>query len=405
MSHSFRVRVSGSLAEFAPGFAAELAGLGYSPRGAEAQMRLMQHVSRWLASQGLVVGDLSVEVVEGFVAARRSRYRSMRSARALVPLLGFLRRVGAAPMPALAKPVGPVEEITARFAEYLCSRRGLAEATVASYVSQCAVFLRWRLDEYGGDWSSLKAVQVHEFICVRAEGQRSRSVQVGVNAVRALLRWMGARKLVAADLVDGLGPVAARTVPPGLPKALADTQVRELFAALPTAGSARLRDEAILALLWRMGLRAGEVAGLLLDDIDWRSGVILVRGKGERHDRVPLPVDVGGLLAAYLEHGRPVGFGYRAVFLALDAPHRPIGAKGVSDVVARAAARAGIAYPVRAHRLRHTTACRVLAGGGGLVEAGQLLRHASISATAVYAKVDIAALAVLARPWPGGSAR
>jgi site-specific recombinase XerD len=403
MSHSSRVLVSGPLARFASGFALELAEMGYSPPSAEAQMRLMQHVSSWLAAQGLVVGELTAEVVERFVAARRSRYRSMRSARALVPLLGFLRRVGAAPTLGPATPVGPVEEVTARFARHLRNERGLTEATVASYVSQSTAFLRWRLDEYGCDWGSLKALQVHEFICVRAQGQRPRSVQVGVNAVRALLRWMGTRKLVAGGLADGLGPVATRAVAPALPKALTDAQVRGIFAGLPAAGPVRLRDGAILALLWRMGLRAGEIAGLLLEDIDWRTGVILVRGKGDRHDRVPLPVDVGGLLAAYLRYGRPVGFEYRRVFLALDAPHHPIGAKGVSDAVARAAARAGFAQPVHAHRLRHTTACRVLAGGGGLVEAGQLLRHGSVGATAVYAKVDTIALAVLARPWPGGA--
>lgn len=405
MSGLSRVRVSGLLAGFASGFEAELAELGYARPSAEAQMRLMQHVSNWLASQGLAVGELNAEVVERFVAARRSRYRSMRSARALVPLLGFLRRVGAAPIVGPAMPAGPVEEITARFVEYLRSRRGLAAATVASYASQAVVFLRWRVDRYGGDWGSLTAGQVHEFVFLRAQGQRPRSVQVGVNALRALLRWMSTQKLVAAaGLAEGLGPVAAGTVA-ALPKALTDAQVGQLFAVLPAAGPTRLRDEAVLALLWRMGMRAGEVAGLLLDDIDWRAGVILVRGKGERHDRVPLPVDVGGLLAAYLEHGRPVGFAHRQVFLALDAPHRPIGTPGLSSVVARAAARAGIAYPVHAHRLRHTTACRVLAGGGGLVETGQLLRHASVGATAVYAKVDIAALAVLARPWPGGGAR
>jgi integrase/recombinase XerD len=405
MSDSSRVLVSGPLAGFASGFAFELAELGYSLPSADAQMRLMQHVSNWLAWQGLAVGDLSVEVVERFVAARRCRYRSMRSARALAPLLGFLRRVGVAPPPGPAgPPVGPVEEIIARFARYLSTERGLAAATVASYVSQAGVFLRWRVDRYGYDWGSLSASQVHEFVGVRARGQRPRSVQVGVNALRSLLRWMGTRRLVAPGLAEGLGSVAAHSMA-ALPRALTEVEVRQLFAGLPAAGPVRLRNEAILALLWRLGLRAGEVAGLLLEDIDWRAGVILVRGKGARYDQVPLPVDVGGLLAAYLEHGRPVGFGYRRVFLALDAPHRPIGSAGVSSVVARAAAEAGIAYPVHAHRLRHTAACRVLAGGGGLVETGQLLRHASVGATAVYAKVDIAALAVLARPWPAVGAR
>jgi integrase/recombinase XerD len=404
MSGSPRVPWSGPLAGFAGEFAGELARLGYASCSAQAQLRLMVHLSNWLAEQGLAAGDLSVEVVERFVAARRSRYRSMRSSRALVPLLELLRRVGAAPMPVPATPAGLVEEIIARFAEHLRTGRGLAAATVVSYVSQTAVFLRWRVQRYGAGWGSMTASQVQEFVGVRAQGQRPRSTQVGVNAVRALLRWMSAQGLVSAGLAESLGSVAAPTMA-GLPKALTAGQVSGLFAALPAGGSVRLRNEAILALLWRMGLRAGEVAALLVDDIDWRNGVILVRGKGNRHEQVPLPADVGASLAVYLKDGRPAAGKHRQVFLALDAPHRPITAAAVSSLVARAAASAGIGEPVHAHRLRHTAACQVLAGGGGLVEAGQLLRHASAAATAVYAKADLTALAVLARPWPGAGAR
>lgn len=155
----------------------------------------------------------------------------------------------------------------------------------------------------------------------------------------------------------------------------------------------------------RLGLRAGEVASLRLEDIDWRAGVLTVRGKGARRDQVPLPADVGRLFAAYLRRGRPAGTAQREVFLALDAPHHRLAGGAVSSVTARALARAGIPGPGAAHRLRHTAACGVLAAGGGLAEAGELLRHASAAATAVYAKCDLATLATLARPWPTGAAR
>jgi integrase len=157
----------------------------------------------------------------------------------------------------------------------------------------------------------------------------------------------------------------------------------------------------MVALMLRLALRAGEVASLLLEDIDWRSGVLSVRGKGNRLDQVPLPADVGGPLARYLRRGRPAGTAHRQVFLALDAPHGPLTAPAAASVAARALARAGIKGPGAAHRLRHTAACGVLAAGGGLAEAGQLLRHTSPQATAVYAKSDIAALRSIARPWPG----
>ena len=159
----------------------------------------------------------------------------------------------------------------------------------------------------------------------------------------------------------------------------------------------------MVALMLRLALRAGEVAALLLEDIDWRSGVLSVRGKGGRLDQVPLPADVGGPLARYLRHGRPAGTAHRQVFLALDAPHGPLTAPAVASVAARALAGAGITGPGAAHRLRHTAACGVLAAGGGLAEAGQLLRHTSPQATAVYARSDIAALRSIARPWPGAA--
>ncbi|MGH8055589.1 MAG: tyrosine-type recombinase/integrase [Stenotrophomonas sp.] len=279
----------------------------------------------------------------------------------------------------------------------------MAPATVGSYVAQVRPFLVAH-EGNGGDWMSLTARQVAVFVTGRAVRLRPRSLGVGVNALRALLRWMWLEAMIAAPLADTIGSIAAPTGI-GLPQALTTGQVSDLLAALGADGAVRRRDEAMLALMWRLGLCAGEVASLRLEDIDWRGGVVVVRGKGDRLEQVPLPVDVGELIVTYLQRGRPVGRAHRQVFLALRAPYRPLGAGAVSSVVARALARAGISGPGAAHRLRHTAACRVLAGGGGLVEAGQLLRHTSAAATAVYAKSDLAALAVLARPWPVGASR
>jgi integrase/recombinase XerD len=394
-----RVLVSGPLAEFAVGFAGRLAGLGYSPSGAEGQLRLMQHLSVSLAAEGLSAGDLTVEVVGRFVAGRRARGTSFRSERALVPLLTFLRELGAVPVAPVVAPTDPVEVLLGRFADFLTTQRGLAPATVASYVSQVRPFLAWRDGLGDSRWESLTAAQVDRFVVARAVGQRPRSVQVGLNAVRALVRWLCLEAMAPCGLADMIGSVAAWT-PTTLPKALTPGQVDDLLTGLSADAVARCRDRAMLALMWRMGLRAGEVASMRLEDIDWRSGVLVVHGKGERSEQVPLPVDVGELLVAYLQRARPVGVDHRQVFLAIDAPHHRLGAPAVSSVATRAAARGKVPAPCAAHRLRHTAASRVLARGGGLVEAGQLLRHATAAATAVYARCDLAALSVLARPWP-----
>ncbi len=396
MAGSFGVRVSGPLEEFAEGFAAELAGLGYSGRGGEAQLRLMAHLSRWMSAQGLTAGELTGEAVKRFGAARRASYRGLRSPRALVPLLGYLRPRGVVPRAAVVAATDPAEVLLECFGRYLARERALSSATESSYVSQARPFVR---ENVPAGWGALTGRQVAVFVTERSQAQPPRSVAVRANALRCLLRWMWREGLVSSpSLADAVGKVAAPTqnVPP---RALSATELERVVAGLPE-GLVRLRDEGMLALMWRLGLRAGEVARLRLQDIDWRDGIVLVRGKRARLDYLPLPVDVGKLLAGYLSGGRPRGRAHREVFLALDAPHAPLSSAAVSSVAARALAAAGIAGGGAAHRLRHTAACGVLAAGGGLAEVGQLLRHASPETSAIYARSDHRALAVLARPWP-----
>jgi len=395
------VSVSGPLEEFAEGFRAGLAGLGYSARGSQAQLRLMKHVSGWMSAQGLATGGLTDEAADRFVADRRRSHRSMRSSRALVPLLRHLRSRGVIPPAAVVVAVEPADVLLERFSAYLSHERGLAAATVRSYVSQVGPFVAGHA---GAGWDSLTGRQVAVFVTERSVWQRPRSVGVGANALRALLRWMWWEGIVSSpSLADAVGKIAAPTgsVPA---RALSRGEIADLVAGLP-AGPVRLRNEAMLALMWRLGLRAGEVASLQLGDIGWRAGVLLVRGKRRRLDQLPLPVDVGELVAGYLSRGRPGARAHREVFLALDAPHGPLTAAAVSSVAARALADAGVAGRGGAHRLRHTAACGVLAAGGGLAEVGQLLRHGSPAASAIYARSDVAALATLARRWPAGATR
>jgi len=359
----------------------------------------MRCLSVFLAGEGLSAGDLSVEAAGRFVAGRRARHASFRSERALAPLLTFLREVGVVAVAPVVAPTDPVEVLLERFAEYLRTQRGLAPATVVSYVSQARPFLAWHDGLDDPRWESLTAVALDRFVVARAASHRPQSVQAGLTAVRALVRWLCLEAMAPPGLADMLGSVTVRTATTW-PKALTRGQVDDLLTGLSGDAVARCRDEAMLALMWRVGLRAGEVASLCLEDINWRTGVVVVHGKGDRSEQVPLPVDVGELLVAYLRRARPVGMGHRQVFLAIDAPHERLSASAVSRVVIRAAVRGNVPAPCAAHRLRHTAACQVLARGGGLVEAGQLLRHATAAATAVYARCDLAALSVLARPWP-----
>lgn len=398
MSRRYRVQVYGPLVEFADGFRVELARLGYTWRSADAQLALVKHLSGWLGVQGLSAADLTDQVMVRFFDARRESHSHLRSPRALVPLLDFLREFGVAPMRAPHFAATPAEVVAQRFSRYLSTQRGLAPATVRSYVCQVRPFLAGHACTDAG-WVLLTPRQVTDFVTIRAVGQCPRSVAVGANALRALLRWMWREGIMPSALADAVGSVAAPTGTT-VPRSLSAEQVADLFAALPAAGPVRLRDEAMLSLMHRLGLRAGEVASLRLGDIDWRAEVFTVRGKGARCDRLPLPRDVGKLLAAYLRSGRPTAAAHRQVFLAVDAPHHPLAGGAVSSVAARALARAGVTGPGAAHRLRHSAACEVLAAGGGLVEAGELLRHASAAATAAYAKCDLTTLRPLSRQWP-----
>jgi integrase/recombinase XerD len=314
--------VSGSLQAHAEGFLAELARLGYSPRSAEAQLRLLRHLSGWLADRGLGVEALGAEAVRAFVAERRRVTTKLRSERALVPLLGYLRALGVASASTPATPSTPAESLLHRFSSFLLTEKSLAPETVRSYASLVRPFVAAHAERPGG-WASLTARDVDEFLVARAGAERPGSVGVRANALRSLLRWMWRERLVAASLPDAVGRVAAPSAATSGPAALDPEAVAGLFAALSGDEPGFVRDRAMLVLLVRLGLRAGEVASLRLEDLDWRTGVLRVRGKRGRVDELPLPADVGAELSAYLRRARPGGTGHREVFLALDAPHRP----------------------------------------------------------------------------------
>jgi site-specific recombinase XerD len=227
-----------------------------------------------------------------------------------------------------------------------------------------------------------------------------KTVQRLASALRSLLRWWHVQGLIGGPLDQAVPKVANRR--PGLVQPLPPGQVGALLASCDQATAAGRRDLAMLTLLARMGLRAGEVAGLGLDDINWRCGEITIRGKRNRLDALPLPADVGEAIASYLRDGRPATALDRSVFTRVRAPHQGLTPVGVTQAVAAAGRRAGLGV-IYAHRLRHSAATSILAQGGSLAEIGQVLRHRQTSTTAAYTKVDIEALRALSRPWPGAS--
>ncbi len=395
------VRVTGPLASFAQGLAGELARLGFTESSARTQLGLAAHLSRWLAAGGLGMADLTAPAVEAFLAARRAAgYSRLLTPKALAPLLGYLRGLGVAPQYQQPVPQTWAGELLGRYHRWLLGERGLQPGVARGYLASVRPFAAAHA---GGGEAGLRALgagDVTGFMVAESRRLAPKTVQRLATALRSLLRFWHLEGLIAGPLDQAVPKAACR--PRYLPRGLEPGQVQALLASCDLTRPEGLRDFAVMTLLARIGLRAGEVAGLQLDDIDWRHGEITVRGKGNRRDRLPLPPDAGEAVAGYLRYGRPVTALDRSVFIRIRAPHRGLTATGVTQAVFAAGQRAGLGT-IYARRLRHSAATSMLAAGAPLAEIGQVLRHRRLLTTAAYAKVDIEALRSLARPWPGAS--
>ena len=337
-STSRLVRVGGPLGPFAAGFAADLTGrLGYSPLTTVNQLYVMAHLSRWMAGRSLVPAELSAGRAEEFAAARRSMgYASFRSVRGLAPLLDYLRGLGVVPLAVQAGPVTAAEVVAGGYRAYLAGERGLAAGSIEMYVREARRFLDGCADRVG----ELAAAEVTRFVMQECGLRGPGTAKNMVAALRSLLRYLHLAGLAPGGL-DGAVPAVAGCRDAGLPKALPAGQVAALLASCDRGLPAGLRDFAVLTLLARLGLRAGEVAAMQLGDIDWRGGELVVRGKGGSQERLPLTADAGQAIAGYLRDGRPPG-GSRNVFLRACAPYGGLSAAGVKLAVRRACDRAGL---------------------------------------------------------------
>lgn len=307
------------------------------------------------------------------------------------PLLTYLRGLGVAPSPELEWE-SPQRCLLLAYERYLTAERSLRPTTVTKYLHIARVFLAAVPDPLADALSALSADQVFGFICEK--GARAKSIAGGL---RVFLRYLFLSGRVERQLAGAVPPAAGWKLA-GLPARLDATVVTATMATCDRTSEAGCRDYVILLLLARLGFRAHEVAGLDLDDIHWRSGTVVLRRKGGRSEELPLPVDVGQALVNYLLI-RPVGGAFRAVFISMVAPRRPVTRSSVTLLARRHCAAAGIASG-GAHRLRHTLASDLLAAGTSLAEIGLVLGHRSPFVTSIYAKVDRVALTQLVRPWP-----
>jgi site-specific recombinase XerD len=397
------VHFSGPLTEHSAGLRRALLARGYAPLSASNLLRVAAHLSRWLEARVLGLQHLSAALIREFLALRRVERSSFFTMRALEPVLRYLEGAGLVCLSA-----EPAITMDARacllhsYAQYLESERCLTSGCVRSYCAVAGQFLDWRFGDDGAvDLAAIGASHLTAFTLHVSQRYSVGTAKYAVTALRSFFRYLYLEGRVALDLRGAL-PAIAHWRLTRLPKALTASQVRRLLCACDRRRHVGRRDYAILLLLARLGLRAGEVSALELEDIDWRQGEMLVHGKGRRKEALPLPPDVGTAVASYLRRSRPASC-CRRLFLCMRAPHGPLARLAVTELVRRACRRADLPV-VGAHRLRHTAATQMLRAGSSLDEIAQVLRHRSHDTTAIYAKVDRSALRTLVRRWPGSAA-
>jgi site-specific recombinase XerD len=394
--------MTGPLAPFADLYRRELRARGYTARSTVNELRQVARLSRWLDAGGCEVAQLSTERVEEFLAVQRAsaRHRSEWSRPGLHCLLEVLRGRGVLGTEEPGRQVSAEEAMLASFERYLLDERALAPGTVDGYLSHARRFLSGLTPSDGLVW--LTAGAVTSAVLLESAAVSVSATQNFVAGLRSFLRFCFLEGLVEFDLSGAALPATGRRRS-SLPRGITSADANALLASCDRRTALGRRDYALLVTLLRLGLRRAEVAGMRLDDIDWRAGELVVRGKGAREDRLPLPVEVGGAIACYLRRGRPRS-DRREVFLRARAPLAPIASGTVASTVRRACRRAGIAE-VGSHCLRHTLACEMVAAAVPLVEIAQVMRHHSLQTTSVYARVDLERLRLVASSWPGGASR
>jgi site-specific recombinase XerD len=383
-------------------YAAAVAGQGYALNSIRSQIVVIADLSRWLQQKHIAVPTLDSNVMDRFVKTRRRQGGVRRGdGRTLDRMLALLRQEGVVKPERERTVENSRQRVLNGFQHYLLQERRLSPATPHNYVPLIDQFLSERFPRKALNLSAICAVDVTDFVRRHAHQLSPGRAALMVTALRSFFRYLLHRGDVATDLAACV-PTVPKWSFSVLPKFLSADSVQRVLDGCDRQTSSGRRNYAILLLLARLGLRAGEVVGLNLEDIDWKEGLIAIRGKGGKSVPLPLPVDVGEAVTAYLRHGRPL-CSVRRVFIRHRAPL--IGFQNslaICSLVMRALKDAGIeSAHTGAHVFRHSLATNLLRKGCSLDEIGELLRHQSPDTTAIYAKVDLTALRTLALPWPG----
>lgn len=390
------------LGPFLDSFADLLSEQGYTRSSTRLQVRMVAAFNQWLQTKHATVQELTQEHFRTYIRYRDRRHLSNRTA-AVSAIRRFLEQLCHSGIVAqeVLPPLSSAEKLSAEFDRYLLEERALASTTVKHYRRFVHCFLADWFTGERTDLSGLSAADVVDFVRRKSAKQKAKNSKTMITALRAFLQFARYQDYIHNNLASAV-PTVALWEMAGIPKSLPRDQVEQVLSSCNRQTAIGRRDYAILLLLARLGLRAGEIVSLRLEDVDWREGRISVNGKTGHRPRLPLSADVGRALADYLQNGRQ-RTKCRSVFLRARAPIRGFkNSASICRIVANALTRARIDTPRKgAHQFRHGLACELLRKGSSLVEIGELLGHRSPRTTTIYAKVDLPSLSKLVLPWPG----
>lgn len=394
---------SGVAAPFVRSYALSLRRAGFRPTTLKQRVHTAAHLGHWLESEGRALHELDETALERFrdhlltCTCERSRPgEHHHTAIGATRFLEHLRSVGVVvPRPDVSD---PSKELMTRFASWLVHHRGVSPSTLAGYRSHVSAVL----DALGADPRRYDVASVRQFVLAHLSCYGATYAKTVSGALRMFLRFLVVEGACRPELVDAV-PKTANWSLTELPRHLPPEAVERVIAASATFTRMGIRDQAVILLLARLGLRARDIVELRMPDLDWKRGLVRVMGKGRRETWLPLPQDAGDAVLEYLEKARPAS-PHERLFLTVRAPFRPFkSTRSVANIVRQAIALAGVQRPARAatHLFRHSLARRLLAQDVPLEGIGVILRHRSLETSALYGKIDLETLQTVVQAWPG----
>ena len=399
--HALKRWKRGPLAPYIDGFANRLCDSGYAAAVGQDYIRCIGHLSIWLEQRGLGISVLDEHRIYDHINSLKHHRGVILSSAPHRLFLSYLRETGVIKRPP-PQTMSRVVSLVKEYVDYLRQERGLAESTLAY---RRLIPRRFLEERFGHEPVRISHLKAQDFIRYIEKHDHEFSVQSRKNIIlvfRDFCRFLYLRGYIRRDIAYSI-PRIPSWKGTRLPTYLKPFDVENLLRACDRDTLKGMRDYAVLLLLIRLGLRAGEVCSLTLDNIDWETGQITICGKGSKRNRIPLPDDVGKALVKYLQHGRPPSSS-RRVFIRMRAPYTGFqGSDSVTHIVKQALERAGLNPPHKGpHLLRHTFATHLLHGGATLPEISRMLGHENPRSTLIYAHIDMNNLKNVAQPWPGG---